>query len=175
MSLPKKINLTLVTADSEKDKKMADFLVSAWREIGININLESVSSESLQKEIIPEKKFDLLLFGIDLGADPDPYPFWYSNQADTGLNITGFSSSQADKILARSQKILDEKIRSSDLANFLDILGAEYPALFLYRTKFTFGAKEIVQGITQGGVGISSADRFYNVQKWYIKTKRVGR
>lgn len=172
----RKINLTLVTSKTERNKKIAEFLVQSWKEVGVEIKPVFLDQETLQTKIIPERQFDLLLFGINLGADPDPYPFWHSSQIKEGLNITGFNSPQADKILVQSQKILDENLRAEQLKDFQDIIGKEYPALFLVRVNLIFGAKEIVKGITyNNGVGATSADRFYDVQKWYIKTKRVGK
>jgi peptide/nickel transport system substrate-binding protein len=55
---------------------------------------------------------------------------------------------------------------------FQNILAEEVPAIFLYSPTYTYAVSRRVQGVEAASV-FSPADRFSNVESWYIDTKKI--
>ncbi|MBC7074001.1 peptidoglycan-binding protein, partial [Candidatus Parcubacteria bacterium] len=115
----KELSLKLVTGDSEILKKIANHIMEDLKRIGIEVSLETKKIEELELEIIPQRKYDLLLFGSFFGKLKDPYPFFHSSQIEReGLNLSNFSNEDADKILISERETFDEKKRKELLEKF---------------------------------------------------------
>jgi len=71
-----------------------------------------VPLNDLENDIIPNKNYDVLLFGEFYGREPDPYNFWHT---DGSLNLSNFSDKKADALLEEIQLIGDKTKRQEDL------------------------------------------------------------
>ena len=113
-----------------------------------------------------------MLFGVIVGANPDPYPFWHSSQIqDPGLNLALFANRNVDKLLETARTTGDEAERKKSYQEFQDILSAELPAIFLYNPTYAYVVDQKIKGLDIDRI-ITPADRFNNLNEWYIKTKR---
>jgi len=170
--LDKNLDLTLVTLDKEKNVAKAEEIRNQWQELGVNLTIISYDAMILQKEVIPNRDYDLLLYGIDYGRDPDPYPFWHSSQANReGLNLANFENVDADKILEEARQTPDKTKRKELYDRFQKILDEEAPAIFLEQTNWKYIVSKKIKGI-RDHPGIIPADRYNEVWKWWIKEKR---
>ncbi|MBM2820368.1 MAG: putative transporter substrate binding protein [Candidatus Berkelbacteria bacterium] len=171
---PKKdLNLRLVTSDTPKNVQLAKNIVEKWASIGVKVNLEIKDNVTMQKTIIPKRDYDLLLYGLDYGADPDPYPFWHSSQIkEDGMNLSNFKNTKADKLLEQARLEFDFKKRQDMYAQFQQILDSEVPMFVVEHQNFYYYTRESVYGI-EYIVGSNESDRFLEIANWYIDTKRV--
>ena len=97
-----------MTSDNPKNIELARNIVEKWAKNGVKINLDVKDNVSLQKTVIPKRDYDLLLYGLDYGEDPDPYPFWHSSQIkDDGKNLSNFKNVKADKLLEAARQEFD--------------------------------------------------------------------
>lgn len=127
---------------------------------------------TLKKDVIPKRDYDLLLYGLDYGEDPDPYPFWHSSQiSETGKNLSNFRNTQADKLLEQARLEFDANKRNEMYAKFQDILNSEIPMLVVEHASYCYQVSNKVQGLT-GIVGTNESDRFIDIAKWFLETKR---
>jgi len=171
----KELNLRLVTSDNEKNKEFAPKIVQISGQKGIKITLEIKDNVTLQKTTIPKRDYDLLLYGLDYGEDPDPYPFWHSSQIkEDGKNLSNFKNTKADKLLEEARQELDNSKREEKYAEFQKILDAEIPMFVVEHQNFYYFISSDIKGIEQIA-GSCEADRFSNIATWYINTKRVKR
>lgn len=171
--LDQEIQATLVTNEKEENLLKAEELKAKWEAIGLKIEILPYDSMTLQKEIIPNRDYDLLLYGIDYGYDPDPYPFWHTSQmAGAGLNLSSFSDQKADAYLEEARQTTDETARQEKYQKFQEILDDEVPAIFLEQVTIKYEISEKIKGI-ESHDGFILADRFNEVWKWYIRTHRV--
>jgi len=173
----KDYNFILVTSDNEKNLQIAERLKEQWATLKVNLEIKKYNNIVLQKDIIPKREYDLLLYGIDYGPDPDPYPFWHSSQMDlaknpSGMNLANFSNLAADKILEQARQTHDFKLREEKYAQFKKILDDETPYILINKEKFNYVVSNHIKGINKI-FGFSEADRFLNINQWYIKSKRV--
>lgn len=171
--LDKEIHATLSTQDKEDDLQLAQDLKDKWDAIGLKVDIISYDSITLQKDIIPSRNYDILLYGIDYGYDPDPYPFWHTSQMlGNGLNLSNFSDQKADALLEEARQTNDETVRQDKYQKFQQIFDDKVPAIVLNQAVFKFSISQKVTGLSQHN-GITNADRFNEIWEWYINTKRV--
>ncbi|MBX4188449.1 MAG: peptide ABC transporter substrate-binding protein [Candidatus Doudnabacteria bacterium] len=165
------LEFSLATNNFVVNVKTAQILQSAWQQIGATVNLVIVSPQELQQDYIRSRNFDALLFFENTGPDPDPYPFWHSSQArDPGLNLSGFSNPDADKLLTSARQTTDVNIRTQSYEQFQNIIMNEIPAVFLNNVIYVYNTPHDLHGIGMETI-IHPSERFLNIDKWYLETK----
>lgn len=167
------VTLDLVTADTVEYRKASELIAGFWQELGIKTNIEYVSAKSLSRDVLKDRKYDVLLYGVLLGSDPDQYPFWHSSQASyPGLNLAQYSNKTVDDVLKKTR----ETDKAEDLANlyrqFEDKILQDIPAIFLYSPQYHYAVEDKIKGIQITRI-TEPADRLSGVANWYIKTKRL--
>jgi ABC-type transport system substrate-binding protein len=167
------LSLTLTTVDQPILTEVANLLKKQWEPLGIKVEVKTFNISSLEEDVIKPRNYEMFLFGEVLGAIPDPFPFWHSSQVrDPGLNLASFEDKESDKLLESSRQTLDEKQRKTSLEKFQNILLSDAPAIFLYNPDYIYMVSKEIKGI-DAKIIVDFSQRFSNIEKWYIKTKRV--
>jgi len=167
------LKFSLSTAEDPILLKTAQILKKQWEKLGFGVEIKSYKIEDLKREIIPKKDYDALLFGQILGKIPDFFPYWHSTQiGENGLNLSNYQNKDVDKILEEVREEFDEEKRKEKLKKFEEILIKDYPAIFLYNPNYFYFVSEKVKGVKESFIFLPS-ERFWNVENWYIKEKRV--
>ena len=171
--IDKDLNLVLVTSENPKNLKVAEDLKAKWKDLKVNIEIKKYDNITLQRDIIPKRDYDILLYGLDYGADPDPYPFWHSSQIKSdGMNLSNYSNKKAYKLMEKARQTFDFKERD-DLYNQLkEILDQDVPFITLEKETCYYSVSDDIKGINKI-YGFAETDRFLKVSDWYIKSKRV--
>lgn len=171
----RKLNLNLVTADTEDYRAVAARIAKELAAAGIKVNVQAYDFTTLQQNYIKPRNYDLLLYGLNAGIDLDPYPYWHSSQAKSpGLNVSQYSNTAADKALESARATVDNRVRLARLTTFLGVWAADAPAVMLYSPQYLYVTQDDVRGVPNGQL-MTAADRFYDVQNWTIHTKLVPR
>jgi len=166
------INLILATSENTKNVAAAEEIKEKWKALNANIEIKKYDNVTLQKDIIPNRNYDLLLYGLDYGADPDPYPFWHSSQVGTaGMNLSNFSDKKADKLLEDARQTYDTNIRNQKYDEFRKILDDQVPYMTIKQESLYYTISNKIKSVTKI-YGFAEGDRFINVNQWYIKSKR---
>ena len=178
-SLP--LSLILTTTSDPLLVKVAELLKEQWQNLGINLEIETfdLASEgtriAFQEEILKPRNYQILLYGELLGLIPDPFPFWHSSQTkDPGLNIALYENKEADQLLEEARQTLDQEGRKEILESFQDVLLKDAPVVFLYSPDYFYLTSKKLKGL-EAELIANPSKRFIEVEKWYIKTKRVWR
>lgn len=169
-----KLEFELVTADWPELNQTADLLKKQWEKIGAKVDVKILTVSDLQQNYIRTREYDSLLFGQAITFfNPDLYSFWHSSQKrDPGLNLSLFDNKDADAILDDLRQETDEAKRMDDYKKLQSILSVENPAIFLYSTSYLYPVNTNVQGIEVENIN-NPAQRFTDVNKWFVKTKRI--
>ena len=115
----------------------------------------------------------MLLFGEVLNIEPDPFSFWHSSQKKgPGLNLALYDNKGADKLLEEARQALNPIVRASKYNDFQNLVIEELPALFLYSPNYIYPLAKKIKGFEEELLGLPS-ERFVNIHKWYIETKRI--
>lgn len=167
------LTLTITTLDTEEYKKAAQTIAGLWREIGVQVNINNVPQQQLKRETIKNRNYDVLLFGLIVGENPDQYPFWHSSQIDfPGLNISRYVNRTLDGLLEQAREESDEEKLKKLYTQIQTILLEEKPAIFLYTPTYTYAMADRIKGVEVDRI-FTPSNRFSNVTDWYIKTKHV--
>ncbi|MEO6078090.1 MAG: peptide ABC transporter substrate-binding protein, partial [Candidatus Andersenbacteria bacterium] len=169
----KQLHVTITTTDWPEYIKTAELIQRQWKQAGIQVDINSVSTGTIQQTVVAPRDYEILLYGENLSADPDPYSFWHSSQVKSpGLNLSLLQDKDTDKYLEAARKATDTNARQEALHAFVQRFLDINPAIILYRPHYLYVSKNNVQGmgITNGAL---PSDRFNDVSHWYVETKRV--
>lgn len=167
------ITLSLATNNFPPNVRVAEQLKAMWEAIGIQIMLNIETIADLESKFIRPRNYELLLFAENVGADPDPYPFWHSSQLrDPGVSFSTFSNRTADKLLVDARANILAAERAAKYKEFQEIFVGDVPAIFITRSIFVYNLPSAVLGVKLNAVTTPS-ERFSNIHEWYIETKRA--
>lgn len=170
---PEKTTINITTTDGDLQKYWLGELRKRFEPLNISIVENIVSDISLKSEIIPKRDYESLLYGIDVGRDPDPYFFWHSSEmTPEGQNLSNFSSKDVDLLLEQARLITDYSKRMERYDQINDIVRQEAVAIFLDRKSINYVVKDKVKDIIIPE-GVTFSDRFFNVWQWHIRTKKI--
>lgn len=168
-----KLSFTLVTANREELKLVAESIKEQWKKVGILLNVITMDLGDLQQNYIRPRAYEMLLFGTILSAIPDPYPFWHSSQInDSGLNLAKYQNNDVDKLLEDTRKLTSETRRIEKYKEFQKLITDDVPVIFLYDPAYLYPVHKAIGGIEPMFI-VDTSNRFLNIEDWYVKTKRV--
>lgn len=169
------VEIELVTADTPEYHLVSQFLAGYWQELGIKTNITFIPSRELSRRILKGRNYDVLLYGVILGGDPDQYSFWHSSQVEhPGLNLSGYVNRKTDGILEKIRESTDEAEIDKLYVDLQTQLIADIPAVFLYTPNYTYAQNDSLKGFAVERISHPS-DRFSQAHEWYVRTKRVWR
>ncbi len=168
-----RLDFKITTLRGGELERAAKAIARQWEPLGIKVSVQPADLTTLQQTHMRPRNFQMLLFGINVGADPDVYSFWHSSQAaDPGLNLSGYTSPTADTALEAGRIKTDHQVRTGKYDTFLKAWNEDAPAAVLYETGYQYAARDQVSGIAAGRLA-KPDDRFYNVASWTVKREWV--
>ncbi len=167
------LRFSISTSNTPELKKVAEIVKEEWGKLGAQVEIKIFEAGDLNQNVIRPRKYDALLFGEIVGRDLDLFAFWHSSQRkDPGLNIALYTNSKVDKLLENARKTEDRSERMKNYQQFEDEIAKDLPVVFLYSPDFIYIIPEKVNGYSVDQV-ITPADRFLNVNEWFIDTEKV--
>jgi peptide/nickel transport system substrate-binding protein len=164
---------SISTGDAPELKDAAALLQRQWQKLGARVDVKVFEIGDLNQNIIRPRKYDALLFGEIIGRDLDLYPFWHSSQRnDPGLNIAMYASLKADKIMEDIRKATDQAGQDALYGKFTAEIDNDVPAVFTYSPYFIYIVPKSVHDVQLGQLTVP-AERFSNINTWYIETESV--
>jgi peptide/nickel transport system substrate-binding protein len=163
------LNLTVI---NEPDYLViAEWLQQSWKKIGININLDIIDPEDINKQIIRQKSYSLLVYGQNLGSENDLTALWHSSQSGpSGFNLSNYRNEKTDKALETLRTSTDQAARQQAAKDLQTQINTDLPGIFLYNSSHLYIQNKKIKGLTTDFI-IEPADRFNDIENWYIKTK----
>ena len=164
------VELTLAVQDDAKHVGIGQMLQQNWQSIGISINLQTLPYEQLLAAL-QERTYEMVLIDVDLSdtPDPDPYQFWTESQTESGQNYSQWANSTASTYLEQARQTLTIDIRIRLYRNFQVLFEEELPSLPLFSPVYNYAVKDSIKNLAFGPI-YDPADRFNDVQGWYILT-----
>jgi len=167
------LTLSLVTSDMVEYTHAAKLIASMWQEIGVQTEINLVPAKDISREVLRGRNYDVLLYGMIVGVDPDQYAFWHSSQITfPGLNLSQYVNREVDGYLKQARESADLEVQIELYQKFQDQLLLDVPAIFLYMPTYTYAVGDLVKGFRVERIS-HPADRFNSIETWYIKTKHV--
>lgn len=171
----KPLKLLLVSQSLSEYAEITQEVQRQWSELGIEVEAVLQPEEDLQKSALASHEYDVLLYGISIGYDPDVFAYWHSSQADpnsANLNLSEYEDDVADAALEAGRTRLDEELRTVKYEPFLKEWRKDAPAIALYQPRFFMVTRGTFTGFQNGQLS-SATDRFYSVADWKVRTTQV--
>jgi peptide/nickel transport system substrate-binding protein len=171
----KALSFNLLSQDTEEYAYVTQTLQKQWQAVGADAKVTLQSGPDLQN-VIASHAYDVLVYGIAIGVDPDVFAYWHSSQADirspNRLNLSEYKSSTADQALEAGRTRTDPAVRAVKYKPFLESWRNDAPGIALYQPRFLYVTYGQLFGFNPRSVN-TAADRYGNVSNWMILQRRV--
>jgi peptide/nickel transport system substrate-binding protein len=148
----------------DESKKVLNFLIEAWKSVGVSVKLELLSPGDFEQRV-SSRQYDMVFLGQSMGYNLDTYSYWHSSQASDGLNLSNYKSFQVDTLIEDVRNTFDPAKREDRLKELADKIKTDIPAIFLYRPVYYYASDGKVSGINMDGVAFPS-DRYARIANW---------
>lgn len=153
----------LVNSSNGTRYQIATNIQKDLKEVGISVNLTSLTWEELKKKVI-NRKYDAALMAWKLSAKPD-ISFMFSKDARKGgYNFVSYSNPKLDDILMKAQSTSLEQERKAFLDKAQDIISRDLPYIFLYSPNSLLAINNRIKGFQPDPINI-----FNNVNNWWVE------
>ena len=166
------INISIVTVNSGFLPKVAEELERELDELGIEATTTVYEEDQeFVSNIIGKRNYDILIYEIELGSDPDLLPYYHSSQASTtGLNLSNYRNALVDDLLLGARDTIDDDLRIKKYESFLSYWVDDVPAIGLYQPNLTYYYNRNVQSFSNDIRVVTSLDRFCDINDWAVNT-----
>lgn len=138
-----------------------------WSELGVTVNTTLVEDKDIQQNVVSPRVYDVILYELTVGGDPDVYAYWHSSQATSrGLNLANYRSGKADDALDSARARSEPDLRSAKYKTFVDQWVADVPAIALYQPTMIYVQKDSVTSFDNRFQFTDPVDRYSSVQYW---------
>jgi peptide/nickel transport system substrate-binding protein len=159
--------VTITIPDLKTHKDLAGQIKNYWEDkLGMSVSINKVDSEKLVSQVIEPRNFEILLYGQEVGRDPDRYVLWHSTQKELpGLNISGFEQVRADRALEEGRNEPDSDKRIVHYNEFQKVINEQTPVIFLYHPYVYYYVSKYIDGVGEKYT-FTYADRFLDLANW---------
>jgi len=162
------LSMKISYMNSENNEKIIDFIVNSFKAGGVLIEKDPQDFQKIASETIQTRNFELLLFEVEQGRDPDPYTLWHSSQVEhPGYNLSQYASTQVDVRLERARQTMDKVQRKKMYSEMLDFWVYDMPALYLFHPTVEYYVDSKISGV-EVMMSTHLEERFYTIYKWKV-------
>jgi peptide/nickel transport system substrate-binding protein len=174
----KELQLSVVTTKNDEFERTLETLAGQWRAFGIIvdtqvIDLNDIATNAVQTILRP-RNFDVLIYQLNIGADPDVYAYWHSSQAsEQGYNFSNYSSVISDDALSSARVRADGTLRNAKYITFANQWLRDVPAIGLYQSTTQYIHSRNSVAMEDLDVLVSPTDRYADVINWSVGSQTV--
>ncbi len=173
------LSLNIVTTKNPDFEKALDTLSTQWRKLGITITTSIVDpsdpAQNVAQNILQPRQYDVLLYQLTVGGDPDVYAYWHSSQVSGGFNLSNYKNAISDDALSSARSRTEPQLRNAKYLTFARQWLNDVPAIGLYQATAQYVHTGGVHTVPSDAVFISAADRYTSVLYWAVGDRTVFR
>jgi len=172
------LKLAVVTTKDNEFESVLDKLSEQWLAAGILVETQVIdpndSSQNFVQNTLQPRSFDVLLYRLNIGADPDVYAYWHSSQATAqGLNFSNYSNIISDDVLASARARVEPALRNAKYLTFAKQWLSDVPAIGLYQSTAQYVYRRNVSAVNSNDAMVSATDRYSDILNWSIGIRTV--
>ena len=171
------LTLSVVTTKNNDFESALEILAKQWRALGVTVTTNIVDpsdpSQNVVQDILQPRQYDVLLYQLTIGGDPDVYAYWHSSQATSGLNFSNYKSTVSDDALASARSRVEPDLRNAKYITFANQWLADAPAIGLYQATMQYVHTKSVHALPKDFILVSAADRYSDVRFWSVGDRMV--
>lgn len=168
------LSFTLTHPNDEVHTRIAQAIQSDWALIGVKVDLQAVTYDSLVNDFLTPRNYQAALADLNTirTPDPDPYLFWHQSEATGGQNYSQWDNRSASEYIETARIEADFESRLRLYRNFQVTFTKDMPSLPLYYPVYSYGVDAQVQGV-QVAPMYDTSDRLALINDWYLVTRRT--
>jgi peptide/nickel transport system substrate-binding protein len=144
--------------------RTAEIIKRQLRKVGIEVRIQPLHWNELNKEVFENQNFDALLLAWDTGIDPDQYDFWHSSKTKPGeFNFIHYKNSKVDNALEKGRHTLNQEERKLAYFRLQELLAEDQPYTFLFIPYELTAIHQRFRGVKLAPAGLD-----YNFEQWYV-------
>lgn len=160
--------LRITTLKDSGYEKALEVLAQQWRGVGVTVEAEVLDpTDRSVSERLQNRTFDVLLYELAIGADPDVYAYWHSSQGSQRLlNLSSYADAAADEALSSARSRTDLQLRNAKYISFAKQWLQDAPAIGLYQPVAYYAYAKTSQSMNPQMQLVSTRDRYADVLYW---------
>jgi len=172
------LQLNVVATKNMQYEKALETLAGQWRTIGVGVDISvldpSDPSANFVQGVLQTRNYDVLLYELFIGADPDVYAYWHTSQTvASGYNFSNYSSRVADDALSSARSRVESDLRNAKYKAFVNQWIDDVPAIGLYQAVAEYAHVRSSHSASSASKLISPYDRFSNIAEWSVNQRAV--
>lgn len=126
------------------------------------------------QDVLQARNYDMLVYELPIGADPDVYAYWHSSQLGAaGYNFTNYRNGIADAALVSARDRSDQRLRDAKYLVFAKQWLLDVPAIGLYQQTMNYASSTYSTNIDPHTNLVAATERYSNVLRWAVDLDRV--
>lgn len=167
----KKLSFVMVAPSTGDYKTIVETLASQWRAIGAEVKTTLVKPDDITTQYLQPRAYDVLVYELAIGANPDVFAYWGSTQAKaTGLNFANYRSGLADDALSSARARLAPNLRQAKYRTFAEQWLKDTPAIALYQPLFSYVSSSAVSSLNDMTPVADASVRYRDAIRWGVVT-----
>ena len=169
---------SITTTKNSQYERVANEIAGQLRNQGMQITVnvidDSLPNSNFIGDVLQRRNFEMLIYELQIGGDPDVYAYWHSSQiGNTGYNFTSYKNFIADAALVSARDQTSVKLRDAKYALFAKQWLSDAPAIGLYQQVFVYMSKSNVAAMSDTSRFVAPSDRYINVNRWTVAKQSV--
>ncbi|MFZ2125198.1 MAG: ABC transporter substrate-binding protein [Candidatus Saccharimonadales bacterium] len=174
----KDLKISVVTLKDGEFERVLGTLSGQWRSLGIEVETKVVDpndvSQNVAQSVLQPRNYDVLLYRLNIGADPDVYAYWHSSQTGSdGSNFSNYSNIISDDALSSARSRTEPELRNAKYLTFARQWLNDIPAIGLYQSTMQYVYNKKINSLDEGINLISPVDRYSDVMEWSVGKRNV--
>lgn len=126
--------------------------------------------------VIRPRNYDILIYNIGLGANPDIFTYYHSSKASvSGLNLSNYRNLVVDDLIISARSTMNEALRIAKYEAFLRHWVDDVPAIGLYQASLTYFCNRNARAFSEDNHLVFVTDRFTDVDYWAVNQAKRNR
>jgi ABC-type transport system substrate-binding protein len=172
------LKISVVTTKDNDYERVLETLAGQWRSIGVGIDTLVIDpadkAQGLVQNVLQQRNYDVLLYQLSIGADPDVYAYWHSSQVGIlGLNFSNYANDISDDALVSARSRTESNLRNNKYLTFARQWLADVPAIGLYQSTSQYVYSKSVQPYTASNKFVTPLDRYADILYWSVGSATV--
>lgn len=172
------LQLTITTTKDSEYQAVLSMIEAQWHKVGVKVKTNIVDTSSATSTFVQNtlqsRNYDVLLYELAIGADPDVYAYWHSSQiGPSGFNFSNYSNKIVDASLASARSRLEPDLRNAKYSLFVQQWLTDVPAIALYQAADEYVTVNGVGAVRPGSHLVTEADRYSNILYWTVNSGDV--
>lgn len=169
---------TLTVPDNDQYERAAQEIATQLTEVGIKATINVVDTSTPRsnfiQDVLQARNYDMLVYELPIGADPDVYAYWHSSQLGaSGYNFTNYKNGVSDAALVSARDRSEQNLRDAKYIIFARQWLKDVPAIGLYQQVVSYAYNPNSTSIAEGTQLVAAPDRYGNVTSWTVNRSSV--